>query len=125
MSSPGTRQIQSVEDLIRTVRNDALSWHLDPKEPTWFRGEPDVDTALTPMLYRHGLAPHENALLQMFRARAGGFQDVVPMRDHTDQWLFLARHAGLPTRLLDWSEAALIGLFFALKEDSPVIWMLN
>src|SRR5262245_45848755 len=25
----------------------------------------------------------------------------------------------------DWSEAALIGLYFALKEDSPVIWMLN
>jgi hypothetical protein len=61
----------------------------------------------------------------MFRARASGYHDVVPTREHTDQWLFLARHAGLPTRLLDWSESALIALYFALKEDNPVIWMLN
>ena len=77
------------------------------------------------MLYRHSFTPHENALLQMFRARASGFHDAAPMREHTDQWLFLARHAGLPTRLLDWSESALIALYFALKEDKPVVWMLN
>jgi FRG domain len=121
MSNPS---IQSVEDLIKAVREDSLPWH--PKEPKWFRGEPHVQTALTPTLYRHGLTPHENALLQMFRARATGFHDVVPMREHTDQWLFLARHAGLPTRLLDWSEGALIALHFALKETKPaVVWMLN
>ena len=50
---------------------------------------------------------------------------LVPMREHTDQWLFLARHAGLPTRLLDWSEGALIALHFALKDPNPVVWMLN
>jgi hypothetical protein len=63
----------------------------------------------------------------MFRARASGYHDVVPIREHTDQWLFLARHAGLPTRLLDWSEGALVALHFALKEDKkkPVVWMLN
>ena len=123
MISPPDRQIQSVEDLITAVRSDSSSW--DPKEPRWFRGEPDVKTALTPTLYRLGLTPHENALLQMFRTRATGFHDAVPMREHTDQWLFLARHAGLPTRLLDWSESALIALYFALKKPKPVVWMLN
>jgi hypothetical protein len=116
-------KIQSIEDLIAAVRNDSSSW--DSKEPKWFRGEPDVKTALTPTLYRDGFASRENALLQMFRARASGFHDAVPMREHTDQWLFLARHAGLPTRLLDWSEGALIALHFALKETNPVVWMLN
>jgi FRG domain len=115
--------IQGVEDLIEAVRNDSSSW--DPKEPRWFRGEPDVTTALTPTLYRGGSPPRENELLQMFRARATGFHDAVPIREHTDQWLFLARHAGLPTRLLDWSEGALIALHFALKETNPVVWMLN
>jgi hypothetical protein len=115
-------RIQSIEDLITTIRADSNSWH--PQEPKWFRGESDFKTALTPTLLR-GFAPHENALLQMFRARASGFHDAVPMREHTDQWLFLARHARLPTRLLDWSESALIALYFALKESTPVVWMLN
>jgi hypothetical protein len=106
-------QIQSIEDLISAFRDDSKSWH--PQEPKWFRGEPNINTALMPTLYRDGFAPHENALLQMFRARASGFHDAVPMREHIDQWLFLARHAGLPTRLLDWSESALIALYFALK----------
>lgn len=115
--------IQSIEDFIKAVREGSSSWH--PKEPKWFRGEPASEKALLPTLYRDGFAPHENALLQMFRARASGFHDVVPDRGNIDQWLFLARHAGLPTRLLDWSEGALLGLHFALKEKEPVVWMLN
>ncbi len=53
------------------------------------------------------------------------FQVVLADRKKTDQWLFLAQHVGLPTRLLDWSEGALIALFFASRESEPVVWMLN
>ena len=117
------RMIQSIEDFIQAVREGSSSWH--PEQPRWFRGEPESDKALVPTLYRDGFAPHENPLLQMFRARAPGFHGEVPDREKTDQWLFLARHAGLPTRLLDWSESALVGLHFALKEKRGVVWMLN
>jgi len=116
--------INSIEAFIEAVRTDSSSWR--PKEPKWFRGEPSSSTPLLPTLYREkGLATFENPLLQMFRSRASGYHDVVPDVEKTDQWLFLARHAGLPTRLLDWTEGALLGLHFALKESKPVIWMLN
>lgn len=117
------QMIKSIEDFIQAVRANSLSWH--PKEPKWFRGERNSDTPLLPTLYREGLAQYENPLLQMFRARASGYHDVVPVVERTDQWLFLARHAGLPTRLLDWTEGALLGLHFALGHKEPVVWMLN
>jgi hypothetical protein len=67
---------------------------------------------------------YENRLLQHFRARAMAYGET-PHRDETDQWLFLAQHVGLPTRLLDWTESGLAALYFALQEREPVVWMLN
>src|SRR5437667_5018924 len=123
MQRQATQMIKSIEKFIEVVRADSTSWNR--REPTWFRGEPRSDTPLLPTLYREDLAEFENPLLQMFRSRASGYHDVVPDVERTDQWLFLARHAGLPTRLLDWTEGSLIGLHFALQEKEPVIWMLN
>ena len=78
--------IQSLEDFMKAVRADSSAWR--SKEPVWFRGEPAGGKALLPTLYREDLSRHENALLQMFRARAAGFYDAVPDRANTDQWLF-------------------------------------
>lgn len=116
--------IRSVEEFMAATRGDAAAWSAD--EPTWFRGEPDSSTPLLPSLYRGSGASRENELLQLFRAKAPAFSlDRLPDPERTDQWLFLARHVGLPTRLLDWSEGGLISLHFALKEERPVVWMLN
>lgn len=117
--------IRSVEEFIVAVRADSASWSVE--QPRWFRGEPASDTPLVPGLYRRlDGSSRENQLLQEFRARAGGYVlDRLPDREKIDEWLFLAQHVGLPTRLLDWSEGALIGLYFALEKSPPIVWMLN
>src|SRR5690242_14333114 len=94
------------------------------REHLWFRGEPaDTPTPLLPKLYRR---PHnENKLLQTFRQRAPVSSSYCPEVKATDQWLFLVQHVGLPTRLLDWSESGLVGLFFALLCKNPVVWIID
>src|SRR5882672_2698179 len=118
--------ITSVEEFVTIVRTDSAAWPVE--QPRWFRGEPaSCPTPLLPGLYRSATGgPRENQLLQTFRARASAFSsEPLPDRKKTDQWLFLAQHVGLPTRLLDWSEGALIALYFALHASDPVVWMLN
>lgn len=121
------RTVTSIADYVAAVTTDAKEW--EPVFP-WFRGEPaGASTPLTPKVFR---APRpdwhydENNLLQTFRRRAHLLGlPIVPQRSEVDKWLYLARHVGLPTRLLDWSEGALIGLYFAMLAEDPVVWMLN
>lgn len=68
---------------------------------------------------------HEQELLLDFKRAAIPYANPCPTNDW--QWLALARHSGLPTRLLDWSLNPLAALWFAVKDvarhgESGVVW---
>ena len=107
-------------------------------ETPWFRGAGDSNFKLVPGLYRSAAGREENAddeLRTEFSRKALAFvADRVPGNDW--EWYFLMQHYRAPTRLLDWTDAALVALYFALTSwaprkttkvphTKPAVWALN
>jgi hypothetical protein len=82
-----------------------------------FRGVTSVRYSLVPSVGRdrEGVGYSqalERALFEQFKREALPF---LPHRPGSDwEWLALAQHHGVPTRLLDWSESPSVSLFFAV-----------
>lgn len=61
--------------------------------------------------------PSLERMLDHFKQRALPYLKDRPANGF--EWMFLAQHHGLPTRLLDWSTNALVALFFAADHATP------
>jgi hypothetical protein len=99
------------------------------RSPFVFRGLSDVDYPLTTTLIRLGgdFAEMEHHLLRNFRKYA---QRSVVEQDSIWNWLAVAQHHGLPTRLLDWSFSPLVAMHFATARldqfgRDGVIWQVD
>ena len=120
----------------RNDREDKDKWYPQEKLP-WFRGCEKKIYELIPSIYRKKILGWDYKADDAEDMKAEFARRAVPfLKQHQHfregEYLHLMQHYGFPTRLLDWTEGALIALYFAIRAvdipgrvDCPCVWMLN
>ncbi|HRZ13558.1 MAG TPA: FRG domain-containing protein [Kiritimatiellia bacterium] len=86
-----------------------------------YRGVRCCDYRLIPKLgridqfARGALESSERQMLKLFQNQALPYLNTVP--DNLWEWLALAQHHGLPTRLLDWTRNPLVAAWYAVERS--------
>jgi len=130
-------KISEYLEIVESMSADVQQSNSD--ELLLFRGQ-NVDEPLLPKIareykkirvhgnpYLHDLFTYEVMMLEDFKRRSRPYLTKEPSSDW--DWLTIAQHHGMNTRLLDWTENPLVGLFFALDplmtNSDRVIWILR
>ncbi len=123
-----------------TVRSisDITSWierHFPGRSTLFFRGQ-SADYPLLPSVARLkpkrddlDLMATEQKLIRAFQRRSLPFLEMRP--ETPWDWLTVAQHHGLPTRLLDWTVNAMSAVWFAVEQPGKdragygVVWVFE
>jgi FRG domain len=109
--------VSSVQDLMKL----ASGRYFSEARGRWvFRGHSKASYELIPSV---GRAKHtaksreryEKSLFDIFCREAKAYISTTPSNDW--EWLSLAQHHGLPTRMLDWTYNPLVALYFAVEAN--------
>lgn len=139
------RNVLSLPDFVKQVLSIRDGWQRENDEEEyeakkrgddshdaplqmWFRGQANARWKLVPSLYRMRQS-NENELRTEFKLRAFQLMPEGHVPKDDKEWYFLMQHFGTPTRLLDWTDGALIALYFAVKAQKKIknaaVWMLD
>lgn len=128
---PQEDEIRSVSDLAKILRP------IKNVRRLLFRGQ-NVDRPLQPKIARIAgeqsipyakITQIERQMLERLKKESLPLLRGVRPQNNWE-WLSVAQHQGLPTRLLDWTANALAGLWFAVATDPElgeqgVLWVLE
>jgi len=125
------RIVKSVEEFTKFASGLRDEWmgKSDMAITPWFRGQENADWDLVPSFYRKPPIDQrtEREIREEFITHAPAFSDATPANEW--QWYFLMQHYGTPTRLLDWTDGALLGLYFAVRDNrgrhDAAVWALD
>lgn len=112
--------ISSVAELCSVVDEQFQD---DKNTTVIYRGHADIDYKLRPKAGRFAPPPNskrstlnESLMLELFRRHSVGLTATDPENDW--EFLAIAQHHGLATRLLDWTRSPLVAAYFAVAHPN-------